>query len=412
MKQLYIFVFLFIGGLFSANAADTIVLKDGNMIDAKVMEINPTEIKYKRADNLNGPMIIILKNSVLSIRYENGIVEVINASPPAGQGSTQTGNAQTGGTVSSIGQQLGVPTSLQAILNALPAIPIAGNNLKFQFSGDNWTAMLNGENFWAGTIEIEDTDGGSILNLKQTHIWPGAVGKAAGRLVKKIPGAGAVGGALDTAGNIAGKAGAVEVSGPVIVLEYKAGPPAKLSYLRSSTAESAGLADTVPIVLADAQWRPFKWAAPASAGKNITVKFNIADEEIGGQIREVLTVEVKLGAGDGWKQGQVFLEDKTTLQQLREGSGVRFKVLGDGKKWILQIPTIEGRRDDCWYEAPIATKKGKVVQIDIPYSKLTPVVNGKMVPFINESITNLQLIKQSNTGTGPSTIKVFDFEIY
>jgi hypothetical protein len=246
MKRFYIFVsvFLFMGGLFSVNALDTIVLKDGSMIDARIMEIHLTEIRYKRADNLNGPMIIIPKDRVLSIKYENGVVEIINASPSAGQASGQTAGAGPNGD-----RQLGPPTPLQAILNALPAIRVAGNNLKFQFGGDGWVATVNGENFLMGTVELEDTDEGSILTLKQTHIWPGAVGRTAGRLARRIPGGSAVGGALDTAGSIAGAAGAVETSGLVIVLEYKAGPPAKLTLLRSTNEKG----DTVAASSSDTQ---------------------------------------------------------------------------------------------------------------------------------------------------------------
>ena len=136
------------------------------------------------------------------------------------------------------GPALGTATPLQNVLNAMPAIPIAGNNLKFQFGGDVWIATVNGENFSAGTIVVEDTDTGSILTLKQTHIWPGAVGKTAGRVASVIPGGGAVGGALNAAGTIAGAAGAVEASGPEIVLEYKSGPPAKLIFVRSTNAKS------------------------------------------------------------------------------------------------------------------------------------------------------------------------------
>ena len=56
MKQFYFFaaVFLFVGGLFAVNAQDIIVLKDGNMIEAKVTEISSSEIRYKRFDNLDG----------------------------------------------------------------------------------------------------------------------------------------------------------------------------------------------------------------------------------------------------------------------------------------------------------------------------------------------------------------------
>jgi hypothetical protein len=72
-------LFLFMCGLFSVNAQDLIILKDGNIIEAKVLEISPTEIRYKRFDHLDGPTIIVMAVDVLSIRYENGKTEIINA---------------------------------------------------------------------------------------------------------------------------------------------------------------------------------------------------------------------------------------------------------------------------------------------------------------------------------------------
>jgi hypothetical protein len=307
-----------------------------------------------------------------------------------------------------------IQASLQNILNGLPAIPIAGNNLKFQFSGADWTALLNGDNFWAGTIELEDTDGGSILSLKQTHMWPGAAGKAVGKLAGRFVG-GAAGSALNTAGDIAGRAGAVEVpSGPVIVLEYKAGPPAKLSFLRSDRVATAGSPDSRYIVLADAQWKQEVVTEKESEINDTTVAFYIANEQINKQVPEVLTLEVNLASGSGTRIGQFILENETMVQQLQKGSGVRFKVLGDGKTWKLQIPTREAEADSCFYEAPIATRNGRVVEIDIPYSKLKqPSGWGKKVSFVKNSIMCLTIQRHSDIGgTGLSTIKVFDFEIY
>ena len=81
MKRFYIFMVLFfiMGWLFSVNAQDLIILKDGNTIEVKILEISPTEIKYKRFDHLDGPTIVIMAVNVLSIRYENGRTEIINA---------------------------------------------------------------------------------------------------------------------------------------------------------------------------------------------------------------------------------------------------------------------------------------------------------------------------------------------
>ncbi len=53
-------------------AQDIIVLRDGDIIQSKVQEITPTEVKYKKYSNLEGPLYTIEKSTVLSINYENG----------------------------------------------------------------------------------------------------------------------------------------------------------------------------------------------------------------------------------------------------------------------------------------------------------------------------------------------------
>lgn len=57
---------------------DLIVLKNGDEIKSKVLEITPAEIKYKKFDNLDGPTVTILKTDVFMIKYQNGTKEVIN----------------------------------------------------------------------------------------------------------------------------------------------------------------------------------------------------------------------------------------------------------------------------------------------------------------------------------------------
>ena len=72
---------------------DLIIMKNGNLIEAKILEISPSEIRYKRINHLDGPTIVILAADVLSVRYENGRQEIINAVPAAGQ-TTQAANSQ------------------------------------------------------------------------------------------------------------------------------------------------------------------------------------------------------------------------------------------------------------------------------------------------------------------------------
>lgn len=42
------------------------------------MEINQTDVKYKKFDNQNGPAFTLLKSDILMIRYENGTKDIFN----------------------------------------------------------------------------------------------------------------------------------------------------------------------------------------------------------------------------------------------------------------------------------------------------------------------------------------------
>jgi hypothetical protein len=59
---------------------DIIVCKNGDEIEAKILEIGIKEIKYKRCDNQEGPTISILNSSVLMIKYPNGTKDIIKSS--------------------------------------------------------------------------------------------------------------------------------------------------------------------------------------------------------------------------------------------------------------------------------------------------------------------------------------------
>jgi hypothetical protein len=53
-------------------AQDTLSMRTGVNILVKVIEIGTTEVKYKKQDNINGPVFSILKSDLLLIKYENG----------------------------------------------------------------------------------------------------------------------------------------------------------------------------------------------------------------------------------------------------------------------------------------------------------------------------------------------------
>ncbi len=70
---------------------DQIVLRNGDVVDAKVKEVGVNEIRYKKCDRQDGPDYTISKRDVLSIKYSNGEVERFNAST---QSNNSSGNGR------------------------------------------------------------------------------------------------------------------------------------------------------------------------------------------------------------------------------------------------------------------------------------------------------------------------------
>lgn len=76
-KRYYVLIIL----MFLCNhlsAQDIIIKKSQEEIKAKVFEINPTEVKYFKYENLDGPVYIIPKSDISMIIFENGMKEIIS----------------------------------------------------------------------------------------------------------------------------------------------------------------------------------------------------------------------------------------------------------------------------------------------------------------------------------------------
>lgn len=94
MKRLLLFLLpaLLCGA--AARAQDVLTKVSGDEIPAKVLEITPSEVRYKRADNPDGPLIIVRRADVFMIRYANGTKDVLN--PTLGPAPTPRPPANTG----------------------------------------------------------------------------------------------------------------------------------------------------------------------------------------------------------------------------------------------------------------------------------------------------------------------------
>lgn len=73
LRFLYAILFLFLTATYFCQ--DIIVKKDSSKVEAKVLEVSKTEIKYKRFNYLDGPLFVIEKGEIAYIVYQNGIIE-------------------------------------------------------------------------------------------------------------------------------------------------------------------------------------------------------------------------------------------------------------------------------------------------------------------------------------------------
>jgi len=141
--------------------------------------------------------------------------------------------------------------------------------------------------------------------------------------------------------------------------------------------------------------------------------YNIAQESIDGIEREVLTINITLGIGNS-KWAGVMTNNTDVLQRLKNANGVRFKAVGDGKRWQIAFATSDAVNDGI-HRFIFSTKSGEVSSFDVPFSKLSqPEYTNYLRKFNKNNIIYLGIEKDDYTkgGSGAAAIKVFDFEIY
>ena len=65
----------------SAGECETIIMRSGEEIQAKVLEVGTSEVKYKMCDNQDGPTFATLKSEIFMIKYPNGSKTVFDNTP-------------------------------------------------------------------------------------------------------------------------------------------------------------------------------------------------------------------------------------------------------------------------------------------------------------------------------------------
>jgi hypothetical protein len=128
-------------------ACDTMVLKSGTVIACKINEIGLNEIRFRKCNYLDGPVITISKSDIAKINYANGTSEIIVSSNPElfnRPGETNLNKPQQSeglGTAGFLASILGlfiasIPLGLLAIIfGAVSLGKIKKNPLRFRGKG-------------------------------------------------------------------------------------------------------------------------------------------------------------------------------------------------------------------------------------------------------------------------------------
>lgn len=83
MKKLLFVLFAVWCGAMTAAAQDLIVKTDASQVEARVLEISPDAVRYKRFSNPDGPTYVLPVVEIRYIRYANGEVEYYAKEVPA-----------------------------------------------------------------------------------------------------------------------------------------------------------------------------------------------------------------------------------------------------------------------------------------------------------------------------------------
>lgn len=85
-KTLFIIILCALSSLIWAQ--DIIVTRDAKRIEAKILEVSKSEVKYKDWSNTEGPTFVLDTREITSVVYSNGSVQLFNEQPVTQQEAT------------------------------------------------------------------------------------------------------------------------------------------------------------------------------------------------------------------------------------------------------------------------------------------------------------------------------------
>ena len=172
MRKIFLLLIL-LGTCLAGYAQDTITKRNGDEIQARVLEITLDAIKYKRFDNLEGPTIYISKGDVFMIVYENGTKETFTdytsspskstTLPPAGTRTSADNQIPIQQELKLSGPRVGFTILSQRYLDYANSSHLFDEPLKpfvTQFGWQFETRFFTLENGASGLLEIVPLIGG------------------------------------------------------------------------------------------------------------------------------------------------------------------------------------------------------------------------------------------------------------
>ena len=93
-------------------AQDIIVTRDAKRVEAKILEVSSSEIKYKEFNNQDGPTFVLTTNEINTIIYQNGTVKVFDQAKQAAPAPAYT-PAPAYGAAAYAPQATGLPITKQ-----------------------------------------------------------------------------------------------------------------------------------------------------------------------------------------------------------------------------------------------------------------------------------------------------------
>ena len=194
------------------------------------------------------------------------------------------------------------------------------------------------------------------------------------------------------------------------ISSFKINAPVAAAASDTATSDEH-ISNSDAVIFSNIKW--YTYNDKSSSKSNISV----AQEKIGGIEKEVLTLNVHLASGSPKWAGtgtSDMKENINFIQNLKKADGVRFKALGDGKKWRIYFAA-SNVTDGSYHGLTISTKKGEISSFDISFNKLNqPDWAQRKIRFNKNNIKwmNIETNREINSAGGESTIKIFDFEVY